>query len=87
MSLDDDRRQYVDAFYWSHGPCCAGCDWWRYLNTVAGQCIRHAPHAEGHPITNRQDHCGDFEDTFDWSSLPLMYRKRVGASPTEEGGR
>jgi hypothetical protein len=33
----------VDAFYAQHGPCCAGCDWWRWHNSVAGECIRSAP--------------------------------------------
>lgn len=33
----------VDAFYRKHGPCCAGCDWWRWHNSVAGECNRSAP--------------------------------------------
>jgi hypothetical protein len=33
----------VDAFYGSHGPCCGGCDWWRWHNSAAGECIRCAP--------------------------------------------
>lgn len=33
----------IDAFYAEHGPCCAGCDWWRWHNSVAGECIRTAP--------------------------------------------
>lgn len=33
----------------------------------------------GHVFTNQKHVCGDFKDTFDWSSLPLAYRKRVGA--------
>lgn len=33
----------VDAFYAKHGPCCAGCDYWRWYNSVAGDCIRTAP--------------------------------------------
>jgi hypothetical protein len=31
-----------------------------------------------HPYTLWNHHCGDFKDSFDWSSLPLLYRKRVG---------
>lgn len=42
----------------------------------------------GHIVT-RVDHvCGDFKDEFDWSSLPLTYRKKIGAPtiiPTPEG--
>ena len=38
-----DTQESVDAFYWRKGPCCAGCDWWRYYNSVAGECIRAAP--------------------------------------------
>ena len=33
----------VDAFYRQHGPCCAGCDWWRYFNSMAGECTRTVP--------------------------------------------
>lgn len=33
----------------------------------------------GHIATTRDHHCGDFKDDFDWSSLPLTYRARVGA--------
>ncbi len=33
----------------------------------------------GHVITERQHVCGEFKDGFDWASLPLPYRKRVGA--------
>lgn len=45
------RRQriqaIVDKFYLDNGPCCAGCDWWRWHNSVAGECIRTVPVA-GH---------------------------------------
>jgi len=37
------RQRAVDAFYAEHGPCCAGCDWWRYVNSVAGECTRTVP--------------------------------------------
>lgn len=33
----------------------------------------------GHVITNREHHCGDFKDEFDWATLPLTYRKQIGA--------
>lgn len=41
--MADARQRAVDAFYAAHGPCCAGCDWWRYFNSVAGECTRGAP--------------------------------------------
>lgn len=37
------------------------------------------PPEAGHPYTPRDHHCGDFKDEFDWSTLSLGYRKRVGA--------
>lgn len=40
---DYRQQEVVDAFYWSHGQCCAGCDWWRHFNSVAGECTRSAP--------------------------------------------
>lgn len=85
--VDDPTQKAVDAFYWLTGPCCAGCDWWRHINSVAGSCERHAPTIEGFPITTRETHCGDFKDEFDWSSLPLTYRARIGAttSPPRHG--
>lgn len=33
----------VDRFYKENGPCCAGCDWWRFINSAAGECIKNAP--------------------------------------------
>lgn len=36
-------QEAVDAFYQQHGPCCAGCDWWRYYNSTVGECIKSAP--------------------------------------------
>jgi hypothetical protein len=36
------------------------------------------PQKAGHVITNREHVCGQFKDEFDWSSLPIDYRKRVG---------
>lgn len=38
----------------------------------------------GHIVTPRDHLCGDFKDEFDWSTLPLPYRKRVG-DPTVMG--
>lgn len=33
----------IDAYYKEHGNCCAGCDWWRWHNSVVGECTRSAP--------------------------------------------
>jgi hypothetical protein len=32
----------------------------------------------GHPFTPREHRCGDFRDEFDWTALPLAYRRSVG---------
>lgn len=90
------RQEILDRFYWSRGPCCAGCDWWHSHNAVAGDCTKSAPVSgerraamidvhpigwaldPGHVVTRREHVCGDFKDEFDWNSLPLPYRKRIG---------
>jgi hypothetical protein len=92
----DAQQEAIDSFYWQRGPCCAGCDWWASISSVAGSCRKAAPISAGnraallgmrslsidigagHPLTLRDHHCGDFRDDFDWLSLPLAYRKRVG---------
>ena len=33
----------------------------------------------GFPFTEIGFHCGKFEDTFDWSQLPIEYLERIGA--------
>lgn len=35
-----DRQRNIDAFYREHGPCCAGCDWWRHMNSLVGECLQ-----------------------------------------------
>lgn len=41
-------QRAVDQFYRLLGaPCCAGCDWWRFYNSVVGECTRSAP-VSGH---------------------------------------
>jgi hypothetical protein len=35
----------------------------------------------GHILTNREHHCGDFKDEFDWSSLPPHYLRKIGWQP------
>lgn len=47
LAVTERKQAIVDAFYKQHGPCCAGCDWWRWHNTVAGECIRAVPVAGG----------------------------------------
>lgn len=42
-SRQERTQVIVDAFYKAHGPCCAGCDWWRWHNSLVGECIRTAP--------------------------------------------
>ena len=97
MSAPDAMQEHIDAFYMANGPCCAGCDWWRYISSQTGECLRSAPVSgterfamigiewcsmplsAGHVLTPARHHCGDFKDDFDWSSLPLPYRKRIGA--------
>lgn len=105
MSNQQATQEAVDRFYWSfRGPCCAGCDWWGYLNLVAGQCTRSAPVAAegrwallgvahhslppeaGHVMTPRDYVCGDFRDSFDWSSLPAAYQRRVGVEGAPRRG-
>ena len=91
-----DRQQHHDEFYWAHGPCCAGCDWWHSLNSRAGECTRRAPVKAteryqmlgfdnctmrplpaGHIMTPHDHVCGDFEDKFDWESLPPHYLRQI----------
>lgn len=33
--------------------------------------------AAGHVLTLRDHVCGEFADTFDWTTLPLPYRRRI----------
>lgn len=93
-----DRQEILDRFYFERGKCCAGCDWWRSLSSLAGECTKSAPVGgkrdrrgmlgitscslkplSGHIMTPREHVCGEFKDEFDWTSLPLPYRKRIGA--------
>lgn len=76
--MSEARQFYIDKFYFAHKPCCAGCDWWKHINSVAGTCERHAPTIEGFPTTTREQVCGDFKDEFDWESLPRSYLKKIG---------
>ena len=42
-SKEDAQQEAADRFYWSHGPCCAGCNWWTRANSAVGECRRSAP--------------------------------------------
>jgi hypothetical protein len=37
------QQEFVDRFYVKHGPCCAGCDHWRHINSVVGECLLSPP--------------------------------------------
>jgi hypothetical protein len=39
----DATQEHLDQFYFRHGPCCAGCDWWRHISSLVGDCTRSAP--------------------------------------------
>jgi len=39
----DLHQDFIDKFYQNHGPCCAGCDWWRWHNVLIGDCTKSAP--------------------------------------------
>lgn len=43
MRLVERTQAIIDAFYQKNGPCCAGCDWWRWHNSMAGECIQTVP--------------------------------------------
>lgn len=38
-----DRQERLDRFYFERGPCCAGCDWWRSINSRVGDCTKSRP--------------------------------------------
>ncbi len=42
-----EAQERADAFYWSNGPCCAGCDHWRNINTLYGECAATQPGLSG----------------------------------------
>lgn len=37
---ETERQEILDRFYHSRGPCCAGCDWWRHISSLIGECTR-----------------------------------------------
>ena len=38
-----ERQEWFDRYYFEHGPCCAGCDWWQHHNSRIGECRKSAP--------------------------------------------
>jgi len=36
-------QKSIDAFYAKTGPCCAGCDYWRWMSATVGECVRFPP--------------------------------------------
>ena len=38
-----ERQEILDTFYFTNGKCCAGCDWWRSLSSLVGECIQSPP--------------------------------------------
>lgn len=106
--MNDKTQEMADRFYVTHGPCCAGCDWWHSDSALIGECRRSAPvSAEhrhrmvapmwntitfgasepGHLVTRREHRCGDFQDDFDWSSLPPLYLRRIGKTVSAMSAR
>ena len=45
--IDAEKQAIIDQFATEHGPCCAGCDYWRWHNSVVGDCLRTAPVSGG----------------------------------------
>lgn len=41
--MSENQQALIDDFYRRTGPCCAGCDFWRWHNSVVGDCTRSAP--------------------------------------------
>jgi hypothetical protein len=75
-------QEKIDSYYHAHGPCCAGCDFWRWINSRVGECVRMPPN-QSHDaaaalgmlgsslrstsnLTTREHWCGEFRDTHDW---------------------
>lgn len=43
MTYLEQVQNIIDKYYKKNGPCCAGCDWWRWHNSVVGECHKNAP--------------------------------------------
>lgn len=42
-AIKERIQRSIDDYYFKHGPCCAGCDFWRWHNSVVGDCTKSAP--------------------------------------------
>lgn len=42
-AVDDALQRMMDRHYLENGKCCAGCDWWRFHNSLVGDCTKSAP--------------------------------------------
>ena len=36
----NSTQKHIDKFYAENGACCAGCDHWRWHNSVVGDCTK-----------------------------------------------
>jgi hypothetical protein len=41
--ITTDTQKFVDEFYKNNDDCCAGCDSWRFINSIIGECIKSSP--------------------------------------------
>ena len=41
--MTTEAQKSLDMFYWKNGKCCAGCDYWIAVNSLAGECRKAAP--------------------------------------------
>jgi hypothetical protein len=42
-NYNEKTQALLDDFYLKNGPCCAGCDHWRWHNSKVGDCTKSAP--------------------------------------------
>ena len=47
MKIESAIQENIDTFYWRNGPCCAGCDHWRSISSLVGDCAKSPP-VSGH---------------------------------------
>jgi len=40
---DKETVKILEKFREDNHPCCAGCDWWRWINAVLGECHKSSP--------------------------------------------
>lgn len=64
----------------TRAPPVAEADRWAMLG-IHNSSLRTGA---GHIATTRDHACGEFRDSFDWSSLPPAYQRRVGVRAAVE---